>query len=174
MCQDVEIDPQLQTLSNEHLPNSANTSAEARLDVRARGFWRRGQNCFFDIRVTNASAASQRNASLNSILKKHEAEKKREYNMRVMQVESGTFTPLVFTTVGSMGPETTLYQKAIAEKIAKKKGERTPVLSYIRTMLSSLAVKSALLCLRGSRSLSTKRVEAERDDYVMMNHELGT
>ena len=172
VCTDVEIEPQLQSLSNEALPRSANTSAEARLDVRTRGFWRRGQNSYFDIRVTNASAASQINSTLTSILKKHETEKKREYNARVMQVESGTFTPLVFTTVGSMGPETTLYHKAIAEKIAEKKGERySEVISYIRTILSSLSVKSALLCLRGSRS-SGKKVDAEREDYTIMNHEL--
>ena len=75
VCNDVETEPQLQALSNEQLPRSANTSTEARLDIRARGFYRRGQNNFFDIRVTNASANSQFNASLDSVLKKHETEK---------------------------------------------------------------------------------------------------
>ena len=88
VCNDVETEPSLQALSNEHLPRSANTSAKAHLYMRARGFWRRGQNSFFDIRVTNASAASQISASLNTILKKHGVEKKRQYNERVMQVES--------------------------------------------------------------------------------------
>ena len=60
--------------TNQHLQRSANISNEARLDVRARVFWRRGQNAFFDIGVTKASAASQINSSLNSILKKYEAE----------------------------------------------------------------------------------------------------
>ena len=174
VCKDVETEPPLQTLSNEHLPRSANTSANARLDVRARGFWRRGQNAYFDIRVTNASAASQINAPLHSILKKHEAEKKRQYNTRVMQVESGSFTPLVFSTVGSMGPETAAYHKALAEKIAQKKDERySEVISYIRTMLSNLSVKSALLCLRGSRGKPCGRVEAASDDYSIINRELN-
>jgi len=94
----------------------------------------------------------QINAPLQSILKKHETEKKRKYNERVMQVDSGSFTPLVFFTVGSMGPETVAYHKALAEKIAQKKDEwYSDIISYIRTMLSSLSVKSALLCLRGSR-----------------------
>ena len=123
VCKDVETEPQLQALSNEQLPRSTNTSPEARLDVRARGFYRRGQNTFFDIRVTNASATSQINTSLETILKKHETDKKRQYNERVMQVEQGSFTPLVFSTFGSMGPETATYHKLLAEKIANKKDE---------------------------------------------------
>ena len=67
--------------------------AEARLDIRARGFWRDGQNAFFDVRVTNADAASQQNSSIKSILQKHEAEKKCAYNRRV----NGGGTWLIYT-----------------------------------------------------------------------------
>ena len=174
VCKDVETEPPLQTLSNEHLPRSANTSGDARLNVRARGFWRRGQNAYFDIRVTNASAASQINAPLHSILKKHEAEKKRQYNARVMQVESGSFTPLVFSTVGSMGPETAAYHKALAEKISNKKDESyAEVITYIRTMLSNIAIKSSLLCLRGSRKCRSQDVQAATEDFSLINSELS-
>ena len=174
VCKDVEVEPPLQPLSNEHLPRGANKRSDARLDVRARGFWRRGQNAYFDIRVTNASAASQINAPLQSILKKHENEKKRKYNERVMQVDSGSFTPLVFSTVGSMGPETVAYHKALAERIAQKKDERySDVISYIRTMLSSLSVKSALLCLRGSRGQPGRKVQAAGEDFGIINQDLS-
>ena len=122
-CTDVESEPHLQPVTSEILSaRSANTSAEARLDIRARGFWRRGQNAFFDVRVTNAESASQNNSSIHSILKKHEDEKKRAYNERVMQVEQGTFTPLVFTVAGSMGPECLQFHKSLAEKISNKSG----------------------------------------------------
>ena len=142
--------------------------------MRARGFWRRGQNAYFDIRVTNASTASQINAPLNTILKKHEAEKKRKYNARVMQVESGSFTPLVFSTLGSMGPETAAYHKTLAEKIAQKKDERySEVIAYLRTMLSNLSVRSSLLCLRGSRGKPGERVEPADDDYSIIHQELN-
>ena len=57
-----------------------NTSSEARLDIRARGFWRRGQNSFFDVRGTNANSASQIGHSLKATHRKHEQEKKRQYN----------------------------------------------------------------------------------------------
>ena len=33
----------------------------------------------------------------------HENEKKRLYSKRVLDIEHGTFTPLVFTTTGGMG-----------------------------------------------------------------------
>ena len=131
----------MQPLSNKHLPSSGNKSGDVRLNFRARGFWRRCKNAYFDIRVTNASTASQINAPLNTILKKHEAEKKRKYNARVMQVESGSFTPLVFSTLGSMGPETAAYHKPLAEKIAQKKDEQFCI---SQDMLSNLSVRSDL------------------------------
>lgn len=42
VCHDVEVEPNLQTLTGEVLSRSANSSDEARLDVSARGFWQRG------------------------------------------------------------------------------------------------------------------------------------
>ena len=124
-CTDVETEPHLQPVTTETLSGrSSNTSADARLDIRARGFWRRGQNAFFDVRVTNPDSASQVNSSIPSILRKHEEAKKREYNERVMQIEQGTFTPLVFTTTGSIGPECMLFHKSLAEQLATKSGER--------------------------------------------------
>ena len=35
---------------------TANTSNEARVDIRARGFWERGQQAFFDLRVFDPNA----------------------------------------------------------------------------------------------------------------------
>ena len=47
VCADVEIEPKLQPVNNE-----------ARLDVRAHGFWRPGQSAFFDVRLTNTNAVA--------------------------------------------------------------------------------------------------------------------
>ena len=46
---------------------------------------------------------SYRDLTPKQISKKHENEKKRQYVERVMEVEQGTFTPLVFTTTARMG-----------------------------------------------------------------------
>ena len=45
VCTDVEKEPQLQPLTGETiLPRSANKQEEARVDIRAKGFWNRQQN----------------------------------------------------------------------------------------------------------------------------------
>ena len=152
---------------------SAVTSDEARLDVGARGFWRDGQNAFFDIRTTNADNASQENMTIKAILQSHEAEKKRKYNARVIQIEQGTFTPLVVTVKGVMGPEAIRYHKALASKIAEKTEEKyEDVTRLIKTKLSFLVQRAALLCIRGSRTMYNNSAESCNDFAYSLN-ELG-
>ena len=56
VCKDVCVEPALTALSGESIiPKSANTSAEARLDISARGVWTTGQRAFFDVRVLTHS-----------------------------------------------------------------------------------------------------------------------
>ena len=110
--------------------------------------------------------------TLNSVLRKHETEKKAHYNRRVMMVEHGTFTPLVFTITGVMGHECSTYHKTLAERISVKKNERyDDVMRYLRVKLSFLALKSALLCLRGSRSVfKSRNIDS---DYGMALSDMG-
>ena len=52
VCCDTEIEPTIVLLSGEDLSNrTTNRSSETILDVQARGFWERGQQAFFDLRV---------------------------------------------------------------------------------------------------------------------------
>ena len=84
VVRDIECEPMLQPVVNRNgYKKSAILTADARLDIRARGFWRDGQNAFFDVRVTNADAESQENQTIKSVLKKHEGEKKLAYNRRI-------------------------------------------------------------------------------------------
>lgn len=58
-----------------------------------------------------------------------------------MEVEQGTFIPLVFTSTGGM-----------AELLALKKGDDyATTISWIRAKVSFAILRSALLCLRGTR-----------------------
>jgi hypothetical protein len=51
VCSDVVKEPPLQQLSGEViLPRTANCQDDARLDIRAKGFWNRQQDAFFDVR----------------------------------------------------------------------------------------------------------------------------
>lgn len=174
VCSDVQVEPPLQPVPNGiTFHRSANVTADARLDVRARGFWRDGQNAFFDIRTTNADNASQQNRQLTSILRTHEQEKKGQYNARIMEIEQGTFTPIVVTVKGVVGQEASRFHKALAEKISNKTGERyDDVTRLIRTKISFLVLRSALLCLRGSRSMYNNNV-TKCNDFAYSLNELG-
>eukprot|EP00794_Sanderia_malayensis_P011384 gene11384-12571_t len=81
VCRNVAIEPRLLPLTGEVLSlSSANTEDNARLDIKARGFFREGQTAYFDIRVTNLKAPSYQNKSTETVLKNAEQEKKRSYN----------------------------------------------------------------------------------------------
>ena len=80
VCQNVATEPSLQPITSETFSlASANTSNDAHLDVKARGFWSRGQDAYFDVRVLYPNASSYRSLSLPSVYKCHEDAKKREY-----------------------------------------------------------------------------------------------
>ena len=77
------------------LPKGSNNAADVRLDIRARGFWAREQSALFDVGVCHPKADSYKNLTTEQIYKLHENDKKRLYSSRVLEVERGTFTPLV-------------------------------------------------------------------------------
>ena len=75
-------------------------------------------NAFYDIRVTNVNSGCQDDLTAAKVYTKHEAEKKKNYNQRIMQVEHGTFIPLIFSVNGGIAPEFERYHKHIMERIA--------------------------------------------------------
>ena len=156
VCNDVEVEPVLQEVTGETLNRGANKVPDARLDIHARGFRERQRSAIFDVRVCHPNADSYRVLNPKQIHKKHESEKKRQYEERVMEIEQGTFTTLVFTTTGGMADECVKYHSRLAELISNKKGESySSVISRKRAKVSFAIVRSAILCLRGS--ISRKR-----------------
>ena len=104
---DVTIEPRLQPVTDEEFPyRTANTDDDARLDIKASGFWgdSRNQDTFLDIGVFNPFASSNQQSSLKSTYMKHEKGKRRTYKRRVIDVEHGSLTQLVFSACGGMGP----------------------------------------------------------------------
>ena len=65
---------------------------EARLDIKAGVFWRRGQNAFFDVRITHVNSESNKILPVEEIFRRNEAEKKRTYLERIVELEHATFT----------------------------------------------------------------------------------
>ena len=120
-CNDVEVEAKLIQLTGEQRQyRSAITGDEARLDIQARSFWMRGQEAFLDIRVFDPNANRYLNATLTRCHEINEKEKKRNYNNRILQIENGTFTPLVFSIYGSLGREYTKFYSKLAELLSDK------------------------------------------------------
>jgi hypothetical protein len=170
VCKDVCVEPPLVPLTGETLEfRTANRSDEARLDISARGVWGKEQRAFFDIRVFNLSAQSYQGQSLEQACRTNEKEKKRQYNDRVLQAENGTFTPLVFNATGGMGNEGAAFYKQLCTLLSKKRNEPISAISaWVNTKLSFALLRSAILCIRGTRSRYYKSTMAETDVAIDM------
>ena len=152
VCTDVSIEPSLLELSGENFTKSSNKQDEARLDIAARGFWERGQRAFFDVRVFHPFARSHVSRDIQAVFKSNEKEKKRHYNKRVIEIEHGSFSPLVFSTLGGCGREAEIFLRRLAEKISKKKDlPFAKIIHWLRHKISVISMRSAILCLRGTR-----------------------
>ena len=169
ICQDVAIEPLLTPLTGEQFNRrSANTDVEARVDVAARGVWVKGSRAFFDVRVFNPLAQCYSNSTIKAAHKTNETSKKREYNQRILEVEHGSFTPLVFSSFGGMSVECSNFYNRVAEKIAEKRDIASSIAkSWIRTKISFSLLRTTNLCIRGSRR-KLHEVEELRDTNLQM------
>ena len=151
VCKDIKIEPELMPLGNS-VTQSSNTAEKARLDVSAVGIWNSMERTFIDIRVMHPNSPSYMDTTPDQLYSQHEREKKRMYNDRILQVEKGSFSPLIFTTTGGMGPECTKYHKRVAELLSNKRGESyADVMNFIRTRIRFALLRSTLIAVRGER-----------------------
>ena len=160
VCKDVSIEPTLQPLTGERFETESTiTGDEARVDIKARGFWQAGQLAFFDVRVFNPIANRYANQGLSKMYETNEKEKKRTYNERILQIEHGRFTPLVFSATGGMGREAMKFYSRLAEMIAeKRRTDYSKVITWIRRKVCFSLINSLGLCLRGSRSITNNEL----------------
>ena len=72
-----------------------------------------------------------------------------------LTVEVSPPLPLVFSIYGGMGRECSTFYNRLAKKIVDKRElYQSIITNWIRTKISFALLKSALLCLRGSRNIS--------------------
>ena len=167
MTSGVQIEPPLEPLTGEVLPSGSITGDDARLDIAAKGFWQTHEMAYFDVKVFNPYAKSYINQNLDAVFRSGESSKKRAYNSRVIRIEHGTFTPLVFSSCGGNGFETGVFIKKLTEQLAEKKDLATSVVSnYIRTKLSFELTRSQVACIRGSRRLRKINIDAGEIEVV--------
>ena len=86
----IDETPKILDITGEVLNLGANKSADARLDIHARGFWEKCASAFFDVRVCHPNADTYIHNSPKQIYKMHEQEKKRQYATRGLEIEKGT------------------------------------------------------------------------------------
>ena len=80
--------------------------------------------------------------------------KKRAYNDRVLQIERGSFTPLVFCTNGGKGRECRKFFQRLGQNIAEKRGiSYNLVANWINRKISFALNKCIIVCIRGSRCI---------------------
>ena len=133
---------------------SASVRDDARSDVRVRVFWGNKRNAFFEFRVYYPFASSYLNQKPSKLHRRFENARRREYLQRIQEVDDGDFTPMVVSSSGGMGPQMQIALKFLSRKIADKQNEDyTKVMSVMRCKFSFAMARSALICLRGSRSV---------------------
>ena len=96
--------------------------------------------------------------------KHHEHLKKRAYNARVLEVEKGTFTPLVFSTTGGMGTEAENFVKQLAMKMTMKdqSSDYSNNMSFVRRRLRFDLLRTTLIAIRGFRGKLRSTAVAQR------------
>ena len=167
VCRDVKIEPELLPIGEREM--SGNTSDKARLDVSGVGVWGSHERTFLDIKVFHPNCASYVDKDIDQLYVQHENMKKRDYRERVLNVEHGSLTPIVFTTSGGAGPEANKHHKRIAQLMAlKKKGEYSVIIQYIRTRLRFNLLRSILVAIRGERGKRPKSGPISSIDFGLI------
>ena len=178
VCHDVNVEPRLQPLSGETFTTrSTATEDNSRLDIAASGFWGgRFERAFFDVRVINPFAPSNRTPQMTSCYRRHEREKRRKYDQRVREVEHASFVPLVMSCTGGAGPSATVFLRRLAALSSEKNHTNySTVIELLRVRLSFALLRSSIICLRSGRSSARhpKRLELGAADLAMTEGQIG-
>ena len=150
MCKDVVTEPRLLPINDEEVNGTA--ADRAAPDISSRGMWSTFERTFHDVRVLHPNASSYRTTPMSKLYERHEQEKMKKYSSRVITVERGSFTPLVYTTFGGWGPQARRYHKRLASLIASKRNEDYHyVINHIRLKVRFSLLRSVLIAVRGER-----------------------
>ena len=81
------------------------------------------------------------------------ATRRREYLQRINDVDCGSFVPMIMSSTGAIGPEMSMAIKTLVGRLADKRKEAPSyVTGIVRARFAFALARSALICLRGSRS----------------------
>ena len=167
VCNDVCIEPDLlQPIDGEVLTgSSSNTKDGARLDIAANGFWGgQFEQTFFDVGAFNPHAPSNRSFRLASSYRKHELQKKRQYEQ---QVRLNTPPSLLLAN------EATGFYKRLACCLATKWDQSySSTLSWLHCRLTFSLLWCAIQCIRGAHSSCGHVAKSQTPPIDLVNSEL--
>ena len=102
----------------------------------------------------NPNARRYAKQELSKTYQLNEKEKKRLYKERIIHVEYGTFTPLMMSTSGELGRESSKFYSRLSELISEKtESSYSIVATWIRRKIILALIKVISMYLRGSRSV---------------------
>ena len=157
VCKDVRSEPALLPVTGEVLPDGSNLADGARADISALGFWMPLSRAFFDVKVVNTLARSNWSKESKAMYKHHEDLKKKAYAPRILQIEKGTFTPIVLSCTGGSAPEADTFIKRLALKLSAKKQERySEHVSFLRRRFRFDILRTCLISFRGERKSGSR------------------
>ena len=90
-------------------------------------------------------------------------------------MEHTTFTPIVFTTSGGASPLTSTFPKHLASRLAEKRDMAySTTIGWLRARLNFSLLRSAVMCIRGSRSLVGRALHDSTPDIAVVESRLQT
>ena len=139
---------------------------------RCKGFLASYGQIYTDVRIFNPLAPTNSAIPLETALKRHEDEKKRCYNERVLEVEQSSFCPLVFSLTGALGNEAEKFYRRLTNRLADKTKQADPdTIRYIRQRLAFTLLRTTVISLRGHRGnklTATRQYKSEPNDINLL------
>ena len=133
VCTNVEVEPQLQPLDNERFNfRSTVTSPEARLDLKAGGFWSRGVTAFFGVRVTHVNLKCNQEKQHPQSLRSRRRRKTGSTNKGCWTLKWDLSLPQFLETTVGWEPTATAFSNA------KPRSSQKRLMNLIRLLLLGL------------------------------------
>ena len=124
---------------------------EIRGDISAYGFWAPQRTVIFDVRVVCLNRPGANLRQPDSVLKSNEAEKKLKYCSPCHETNR-SFTPLVVSADGVMGPEHQKMVRRLAGLLSEKwERNYSEVMTFVKARLAFGLARSMSRCLRAER-----------------------
>ena len=100
--------------------------------------------------------------------------KKRAYNDWIIEVEKGTFSPLVFSCSGGASAEATKFIKQLSTKLSEKRQEQySATVNFVRRWIRFDILRSCIYSLRGERSRRGGAADENLTELEMGLHRLS-